>query len=264
MSRGFNATAVFKGCQVVLCTLSTLSSSNIVRSGITKCVPIKTLVVDEASQIEVGDYFSVFYSHNSIRKMCFIGDDKQCTSSFLIEAVSRELRSLIIVPPFGKDDNDELKSVFELQNLRKQALFLDTQCLCSAPWLPAVLVDYHCRPYAAATRRLHLESCLWRQTTIEPTSSDQKFYPSLSLHWCSRREGRVLWQKLHGLLCCMSLHSLFSIDFPFLELCRASSRLKNSETVGKRQAKLSNHNPIRRATYTVGGRHEDWKPSVGR
>ena len=137
-----------------------LSSPSIKRCGITRCVPIKTLVVDEASQIEVGDYFSVFYSYDSIRKMCFIGDDKQCTSSFLIEAVSRELGSLIIVPPFGQEDNNELKSVFELQNLRKLALFLNTQCLRSAPWLSVVLVDHHCRPYAAATRRLHLESCV--------------------------------------------------------------------------------------------------------
>jgi hypothetical protein len=137
-----------------------LSSPHIVRSGITRSVPIKTLVVDEASQIEVGDYMSVFYGHDTIRKMCFIGDDKQCTLSFFIEAVSRELGSLIIVPPFGQEDNNELRSVFELENLRKLALFLDTQCLRSAPWLPAVFVDHYCRPYAAATRRLRLESCL--------------------------------------------------------------------------------------------------------
>lgn len=41
-------------------------------------VPIQTLVVDEASQIEIGDYIPAFQRYSSLRKMCFIGDDKQC------------------------------------------------------------------------------------------------------------------------------------------------------------------------------------------
>lgn len=40
--------------------------------------PLKTLVVDEASQIHVGNYVSVFYKNANLRKVCFIGDDKQC------------------------------------------------------------------------------------------------------------------------------------------------------------------------------------------
>jgi len=32
----------------------------------------------EASQIEVGDYMAVFTKYSSLRKLCFIGDDKQC------------------------------------------------------------------------------------------------------------------------------------------------------------------------------------------
>lgn len=41
--------------------------------------PLSTLVIDEASQIELGDYIPVFREYNfSLRKVCFIGDDKQC------------------------------------------------------------------------------------------------------------------------------------------------------------------------------------------
>lgn len=45
--------------------------------------PLKTLIIDEASQIHVGDYVSVFYKNPGLRKVCFIGDDKQCKLFFL-------------------------------------------------------------------------------------------------------------------------------------------------------------------------------------
>ena len=67
-----------KDCQVILCTLSMLSSPSIHK--FTKQIPLKILVVDEASQIEIGNYVSTFSDFKfSLRKLCFIGDDKQCT-----------------------------------------------------------------------------------------------------------------------------------------------------------------------------------------
>jgi hypothetical protein len=51
----------------------------------TNKIPLKTLVVDEASQIEVGNYVSIFTDFkNSLRKLCFIGDDKQCNVLFIV------------------------------------------------------------------------------------------------------------------------------------------------------------------------------------
>jgi superfamily I DNA and/or RNA helicase len=44
-------------------------------------VPIKTLVVDEASQINIGDYIPILNQHKSILKLVFIGDDKQRKSA---------------------------------------------------------------------------------------------------------------------------------------------------------------------------------------
>lgn len=47
--------------------------------GFTEIVPVQTVIVDEASQIEVGDYLPMLARHKtSLRKMVFIGDDKQC------------------------------------------------------------------------------------------------------------------------------------------------------------------------------------------
>ncbi|KAF8206301.1 P-loop containing nucleoside triphosphate hydrolase protein [Mycena galopus ATCC 62051] len=99
--------ARIKGCQVILCTLSMLS--NRLLKIFTNQVPVNTIVVDEASQIEIGDYIPVFDKYKStLRKMCFIGDDKQ-------------------LPPYGQEDLQDLQSIFEISHLRRLCLFLDTQ-----------------------------------------------------------------------------------------------------------------------------------------
>ena len=48
--------------------------------GFTRCVPVDIVVVDEASQIEVGNYLPLMNKFRStLTKMVFIGDDKQRT-----------------------------------------------------------------------------------------------------------------------------------------------------------------------------------------
>ena len=67
------------GSRVILCTISMLSTDRIMDCGFTELVPIQTVIVDEASQIEVGDYLSMLARYKtSLRKMVFMGDDKQC------------------------------------------------------------------------------------------------------------------------------------------------------------------------------------------
>ncbi|KAF7327654.1 Regulator of nonsense transcripts 1 [Mycena kentingensis (nom. inval.)] len=95
------------GSRVVLCTLSMLSNYSI--SIITRVIPFQTLIVDEASQIEVGAYLPLLERFmSSIRKLVFIGDDKQ-------------------LPPHGASKVEGLQSIFELEHLRRNAIFLDTQ-----------------------------------------------------------------------------------------------------------------------------------------
>ena len=63
----------------MLCTISMLSSGRLMQCGFTKVVPVQTVIIDEASQIEVGDYLPIFARYKtSLRKIVFIGDDKQC------------------------------------------------------------------------------------------------------------------------------------------------------------------------------------------
>ncbi|KAJ7170755.1 P-loop containing nucleoside triphosphate hydrolase protein [Mycena crocata] len=99
--------ARIKGCQVILCTVSMLSNRFLSR--FTNQIPVNTIIVDEASQIEIGDYIPVLTKFTStLRKAVFIGDDKQ-------------------LPPYGQEDLQDLQSIFEVTHLRKFCLFLDTQ-----------------------------------------------------------------------------------------------------------------------------------------
>ncbi|OJA13627.1 hypothetical protein AZE42_03979 [Rhizopogon vesiculosus] len=70
-----------------------LSSFTLRKFGGFTTAPIKTLVIDEASQIETGDYIPLFTSHSTIRK----------------------------------EDIQELKSIFEVKHLKKCAIFLNIQ-----------------------------------------------------------------------------------------------------------------------------------------
>lgn len=59
--------------------------------------PIKTMVVDEASQITLGNYVSPLQNFPSIHKLCMIGDDKQC-ESIVIVAYARFLSDYQCLP----------------------------------------------------------------------------------------------------------------------------------------------------------------------
>ena len=66
------------GVRVILCTLSMITSKSMIRSGFAQLVPIRALIVDEASQIEVGEYLPLLsQSASTLEKLVFIGDDKQ-------------------------------------------------------------------------------------------------------------------------------------------------------------------------------------------
>lgn len=67
---------ILAGSRVILCTLSMLS--NPLLAPFTKVVPVETIILDEASQIEIGDYIPPLCSFRpTLRKLVFIGDDKQ-------------------------------------------------------------------------------------------------------------------------------------------------------------------------------------------
>ncbi len=95
--------------------------------GFTQAVPVINVLIDEASQIEVGQYVPLIKTFgNTLRKLCFIGDDKQRKSSL---QCLRPKPDFFVVPPHGQDDLGNLKSIFELDHLKDSRGFLDTQCV---------------------------------------------------------------------------------------------------------------------------------------
>jgi len=67
------------GSRVILCTISMLSTNRLTQLGFTKIVPVQTVIIDEASQIDAGDYIPILAKYKTtLRKVIFIGDDKQC------------------------------------------------------------------------------------------------------------------------------------------------------------------------------------------
>ncbi|KAI9461671.1 P-loop containing nucleoside triphosphate hydrolase protein [Lactarius psammicola] len=100
---------VLQGVQVILCTLDTISNPKLREMEFTQAIPVNSVVIDEASQIEIGQYLPLFESFgHTLRKLSFIGDNKQ-------------------LPPHGHDRLENLQSVFELAHLRSSAVLLDTQ-----------------------------------------------------------------------------------------------------------------------------------------
>jgi AAA domain len=115
-----------QGSQVILCTLDMVSNPGLQEVGLTKAVPILNVIIDEASQIEVSQYVPLFKAFgNTLRKLCFIGDDKQCR---LLSCCFYLKLNVLQVPPHAQDNLGDLKSIFELEHLSESVTFLDTQC----------------------------------------------------------------------------------------------------------------------------------------
>jgi regulator of nonsense transcripts 1 len=86
----------FGDATVVLCTLGTLSNPKLVDCGLFDILPVKSLVIDEASQIDIFEFMVIpilafklwaisdtlhqhlFYKFSKeLTKVCFFGDPKQ-------------------------------------------------------------------------------------------------------------------------------------------------------------------------------------------
>jgi hypothetical protein len=86
-------------------------------------------VIDEASQIEIGQYLPLFeFFGDNLRKLCFIGDEQQCAVFSLPPVAPSLILHLYIVPPHGYDNLKDLRSIFDLDHLQASAIFLNTQC----------------------------------------------------------------------------------------------------------------------------------------
>ncbi|KAF8483864.1 hypothetical protein DFH94DRAFT_690333 [Russula ochroleuca] len=99
---------IFDGVTLVLSTLSMLSNPILTDYGLLKLIPVRSLVVDEASQIDVFDFMHLFHKFSKVlKKVCLFGDPKQ-------------------LPPYGAQEA-KLQTIFEVNHLSKTSYLLDTQ-----------------------------------------------------------------------------------------------------------------------------------------
>ena len=88
---------IFRGAKVVLCTLSMLSNPKLAECGLIDILPVTSLVIDEASQIDVFEFMVIpaltllaiidtLNQHlfcnfsKALTKVCYFGDPKQRAS----------------------------------------------------------------------------------------------------------------------------------------------------------------------------------------
>ncbi|PBK61103.1 P-loop containing nucleoside triphosphate hydrolase protein [Armillaria solidipes] len=94
---------------IMLSTLSMLSNPTLNRNGMFNLVPPRSLVVDEASQINVFEYMHIFFKFRNVMiQVCFFGDPKQ-------------------LPPYGQDKAPSMQSIFDIDHLKDMAHMLDIQ-----------------------------------------------------------------------------------------------------------------------------------------
>ncbi|TFK70343.1 P-loop containing nucleoside triphosphate hydrolase protein [Pluteus cervinus] len=149
----------------------TLSGAKVVLS------PPNVIIFDEASQINVADYFPLLQQfQGSLRKLVFIGDDKQ-------------------LPPYGSEEIQALESIFQFEHLQSNSLFLDTQCQMPVPI--GEFISEHIYAYKLKTEHqiTKFSSCKFIDVGSGHEQQEDK-------SWVNLAEAKVvakLAQKLHRL-----------------------------------------------------------------
>ncbi|KAG8829690.1 hypothetical protein FRC17_006185, partial [Serendipita sp. 399] len=93
--------------RVILCTLSILTSPKLRNLDFYTWMPVTSVVVDEASQIQIGDLLPMLhYFESDIKRVCFVGDHKQ-------------------LAPYGQEEVQEIESIFEKEHIVRDAVLLN-------------------------------------------------------------------------------------------------------------------------------------------
>ena len=94
---------IIGGSPIVLCTLSMLSNPILDDRRLYELVPMERLIVDESSQIDVGEFMvsgpwplfvaialhsvsqHLFHKFKKLQKVCFFGDPNQRSCGFIVQ-----------------------------------------------------------------------------------------------------------------------------------------------------------------------------------
>ncbi|KAF8756563.1 AAA domain [Rhizoctonia solani] len=91
----------FRGKRLVLCTLASLSNPGVENQVMYQHVPLRNLIIDEASQIDMtSEFMHLFFKHRyALRNVCWFGDPMQ-------------------LPPYGWSEAAKINDIFKVEHLQ--------------------------------------------------------------------------------------------------------------------------------------------------
>ncbi|CAE6450939.1 unnamed protein product [Rhizoctonia solani] len=106
----------FQGKRLVLCTLAALSNPLVENLVMYQHVPLKHLIIDEASQIDMTSQFMhLFFKHRyALKNICWFGDPKQ-------------------LPPYGWSESVKINDIFQVEHLQANSKLMDTSYRLPVP-----------------------------------------------------------------------------------------------------------------------------------
>ncbi|KAF8740468.1 AAA domain, partial [Rhizoctonia solani] len=99
----------FRGKRLVLCTLASLSNPGVENQVMYQHVPLRNLIIDEASQIDMtSEFMHLFFKHRyALRNVCWFGDPMQ-------------------LPPYGWSEAAKINDIFKVEHLQANSKLMDT------------------------------------------------------------------------------------------------------------------------------------------
>ncbi|CAE6470205.1 unnamed protein product [Rhizoctonia solani] len=99
----------FRGKKLILCTLASLSNPGIENIVMYQNVPLRHLIIDEASQIDMtSEFMHLFFKHRYVLKnVCWFGDPMQ-------------------LPPYGWSESAKINDIFKIEHLQANSKLMDT------------------------------------------------------------------------------------------------------------------------------------------
>ncbi|KAG8728506.1 hypothetical protein FRC11_010918, partial [Ceratobasidium sp. 423] len=99
----------FRGKKLILCTLASLSNRLVENLVMYQHVPLRNLIIDEASQIDMtSEFMHLFFKHRYVLKnVCWFGDPMQ-------------------LPPYGWSEMAKINDIFKVEHLQANSKLMDT------------------------------------------------------------------------------------------------------------------------------------------
>lgn len=129
--------------RIMLCTLSMLTSPRLRNLNFFEHIPVKNVVIDEASQIQLGDLIPMIHIFQTdLKRICLVGDHRQ-------------------LAPYGQEEVTDIESVFERKHIVSKATLLNVTYRLPKPicnLISAQVYDTKLLPFSSEDR---VACCKW-------------------------------------------------------------------------------------------------------